>query len=150
LTYSISLTTVTNSIAALSISGVTIKDVDEIAASWGKQANIMYPKPDNFITNAKFSADSFGSNGAEAARFSCNMTYRFLGTQVGNMGTFTSAYNNVITKMVTILNVILSNDVITGADDFRFISQSNIGPLADPAGNLFHGVDLTFWYEEYL
>ena len=148
--YSISLATVADSISKISVSGVTIKDVDELATSWSKQANIMYPKPENWITNAKFTADSYGSNGSEAARFSCNMTYRFLGTQVGNMANFTAAYSNVITKLVLILNAILSNDVITGADDFRLVNQSNIGPLSDPAGNVFHGCDLTFWYEEFL
>jgi len=148
--YSISLAAVANSIAALSISGVTMKDVDELASSWKMQANILYPKPDNWITGAKFTADSFGSNSAEAARFSCNMTYRFLGTAVGTMASFTTAYSNVITKMVLIINAITSTDIFTGAHDFRFVSASNIGPLSDPAGNIFHGVDLTFWYEEFI
>ena len=148
--YAISLATVANSIAALSISGVTIKDADEIAASWNKQANILYPIPNNWITNAKFTVDTFGSMGNEKARFSCNMNYRFLGTEVGNMANFIAAYSNVISKMVLIINAITSNDVITGATDFRFIGVSSIGPLADPAGNVFHGCDLTFTYEEFL
>jgi hypothetical protein len=148
--YSISLATVANSIAALSISGVTVKDADEIVTSWNKQANILYPIPNNWITNAKFTVDTYGSNSAEKGRFSCNMNYRFLGTELGNMANFTSAYNNVISKMILIINAIISNDVITGAVDFRFVGVANIGPLPDPAGNVFHGCDLTFMYEEFL
>jgi hypothetical protein len=150
MTISLSLATVADSISKLSISGVTVKDLDELSASWKSLPNVLYPKPDGWISNAKFTVDTFGSMGVEKATFTCNMAYRFLGTEIGNMGAFSAAYSNVITKLVLILNVILANDVITGAVDFRLLGISNIGPLADPAGNVFHGCDLVFTYSEFV
>ena len=146
--YTLSLSTVADSISKLSISGVTVKDVDQLAPAM--TSNVLYPLPNGWITGAKFTPVTYGSNSGEQANFTCNMTYRFLGTLVGDMGAFNKAYSNVISKMTLILNAILSNDVITGAVDFRFVGVANIGPVSDPAGNMYHGCDLTFMYEEFL
>ena len=43
--------TVSASIAALSISGVTIKDVDEIPDSAAMLCPLIVPRPNDFITN---------------------------------------------------------------------------------------------------
>lgn len=151
MTVSLALATVADSISKISISGVTVKDVNELSASWKSLPNVLYPRPDGFVTGLRFKTDSYGINGAEKGTFTYNLTYRFLGTAVGNMGTFGQAYSDALTKIIAIVNAIVADDTITGATkDFRLGTIANIGPMPDPSGNVFHGADITFVVEEFV
>lgn len=151
MTVSLALATVADSISKISITGVTVKDANELSASWKALPNVLYPRPDGFVTNFRFKVDSYGINGAEKGTFTYTLTYRFLGTAVGNAGTFGTAYNDALSKIIAIVNAVVADDTITGATkDFRLGTVTNIGPLPDPAGNVFHGADITFLVEEFV
>jgi len=45
------LPNITDAISSLDVSGVVIKDVNEMAASWVSQPNVLYANPEGFITN---------------------------------------------------------------------------------------------------
>ena len=79
----LSITTVTNSIAALSVTGVTIKDIDEIPASVDAyDCPILYPEPVDFVTNLTVTAASF--QGKYDVEY--DLTYTFLYAQIGEGG----------------------------------------------------------------
>ena len=73
MTIALSPVTVAASIAALSVSGVTIKDIDEIPDSANMLCPLVVPMS-NFITNITPQTQSFGSNGGAKVDFSSTLT----------------------------------------------------------------------------
>lgn len=150
MTTSLYLSSITNAIASISVSGVTVKDVDEISPSWTGTPNILYPNPNapGFITNFEIDFDSMlqGESAPTTLRYTLN--YRFLGTAIGDMGTFTVAYSNIITKVTAIYNALIA---VPAPYDGRITMTPrivDIGAKEDPAGNQFHGADFALSIEE--
>ena len=138
------LTTVTDAIENISISGVTVKDYDGIVTNWQSTPNVLYPNPEGFLTG--FQPPEYQSflHGANAqVDFSYTLNYRFLGTQLGNLGNFSTAYKAVVDKYLLILAAIVTNhSAADGKADIEF-GAVTFGPMLDPAGNSYHGADIS-------
>lgn len=140
MTVSVGFSTVTNSIAALSISGVTIKDVDEIPEDVTTLTPILFPQPSGFITDISPSFESFGSNGAAKMDLAYTLNYVYLHAPVGSGINALAPYSGMITKLAEIFVAIMSNDAITGAVDVRLNSLPNIGVVTAPNDDDYWGV----------
>src|SRR5687767_6199894 len=125
MTITSAFSTITNSIAALSISGVTIKDVDEIPQSGNLILPILFPRPNDFVTDFSQTLQSFGSGGTAKMDFEYNLNYVFLYAEMGSgLGTF-EIYNGLITKLSAILVAIASNDAVSGLVDLQTSAIGN-------------------------
>jgi hypothetical protein len=148
MTITSSIATVADSIAGLTISGVTIKDIDQIPDSARMLAPLLIPTPDNFVTDLGYTFESFGFNGTPKINTNYTLNYVFLFCEVGGMGAF-SAFSGLIAKLSAILVAIMSNDTITGAVDVKINSVGNIGVIQDPAGVEFWGLEFSLRVLEY-
>lgn len=143
------ISTVADSIAGLTISGVTIKDIDQIPDSASMLCPLLIPQPANFVTDISVSFETFGSNGGAKINTNYTLNYVFLFCEVGSgLGAF-AAFSGLITKLSAILVAIDSNDTITGAVDMKINSIGNIGVITDPAGNEFWGLEFSLRVLEY-
>jgi len=146
----LSISTVTNSIAAISVSGVTIKDLDEIPNQVDPSAcPILYPEPVNFITNLAVTPMSYGTAGSGYFDVDYDMTYAFLYAKVRSGGALLDHYAGFVDKVCLILDAILLNDNVTGCVDLSFQGSANFVAIPDPAGNIFHGCHLIFHAKEF-
>lgn len=132
MTVTVSFSTVTNSIAALSVSGVTIKDVDEIPEDVAMLTPILFPQPSGFITDVSPEFQSFGSNGTAKMDLGYTLNYVYLHAPVGSGVNAFAPYAGMITKLAAIFVAIMSNDAITGAVDVRLNSLPNLGVVTTP------------------
>jgi len=148
----LSIQTVTNSIAALSVSGVTLYDIDEIPAE-GKSRDVpmIIPRPDGFISNFLYERKSFGPETVAAIDISYTLTYRLLHSKIGSgrSGLF-DTYADMVAKVSLFLDAIIASDTITGAVDVQPFSIGEFGPVADPMGEAFHGCDIGINILEYV
>lgn len=138
------LSSITNAIAALSITGVTIRDRDEIPAAFNGQANVLYPSPSQpeFVTNFRPVYRSFTRGASAQVDLSYTLNYRFLGTPVGSMGNFTKAYADLVDKVLLILaEMIETTAPYDGRVDME-VAAVTFGPRSDPSGAMFHGADI--------
>ena len=143
------ISTVADSIAGLTISGVTIKDIDQIPDSASMLCPLLIPQPANFVTDISVSFETFGSNGGAKINTNYTLNYVFLFCEVGSgLGAF-AAFSGLMTKLSAILVAINSNDTITGAVDMKINSIGNIGVITDPAGNEFWGLEFSLRVLEY-
>lgn len=143
------ISTVADSITGLSISGVTIKDIDQIPDTASMLCPLLIPDPNGFITDISTSFETFGSNGSAKINTNYTLNYLFMLCEVGSgLGTY-AAYSGLITKLSAILVAIDSNDSITGAVDMKLNGISNIGVVVDPAGNEFWGLSFSLRILEY-
>ncbi len=145
MTATLYLQSITNAIAAISVSGVTIKDSDEIVASWVGTPNILYPNPndDGFITNFRIQFDSIMQGTDAPMTIGYTLNYRFLGTQIGDMATFPVEYANIVSKVAAIVNALVAVPAPYSGRVELIIGGVTIGAKADPSGNMYHGADFT-------
>lgn len=143
--------TITDSIAGITVEGVTIKDIDEIPESVAvRDCPIMYPEPDGFISGFKYTRDSTGSGSTALATVNYNMTYAFLYTSVGSGRGLFDVYDDMLTKVGLIIDAIIISDGITGVVDLTIGDVSQFGAVPDPAGNMFIGTRLVFNIMEFV
>lgn len=149
MTITSTIATVANSIAALSISGVTIKDIDQIPDTARMLCPLIIPRPDDFVSDLSISFETFGSNGGAKINTNYTLNYMFLLCEVGSgLGAF-SAFSELVSKLQTILIAINSNDAITGAVDVKINSVGRIGTITDPSGNDFFGLEFSLRILEF-
>ncbi len=149
MTITSAIATVADSITGLSISGVTIKDIDQIPDSATLLCPLLIPQPANFVTDLSVSFETFGSNGGAKINTNYTLNYVFLFCEIGSgLGAF-AAFAGLIAKLSTILVAINSNDAITGAVDIKIGSIGNIGVITDPAGKEFWGLEFSLRVLEF-
>jgi len=144
------LSEVCDAIAGITISGVTVKDRDQIAGSWLSLPNVLYPNPsqDGFITGFTMQFDSMlqGANAPMTLNYTLN--YRFLGTAIGDLGIFTHAYSSIVDKLVLIVNAILATPAPYSGRIQMSLGAVTMGAKEDPAGNVYYGADFALLIEE--
>jgi hypothetical protein len=148
MTTDIQFTTVTDAIAALTISGVVIKDSDQITDSMGLGYAVLSPIPDNFITGVK--VDSVEVTKSKL-NFSYDLHYRYYHAAItGGMGGLFAMYSGMLTNLGAILAAFSKSTVLRGAMDNGAPTLSHIGPVVDAAGNSYHGCDVTIHIMQFL
>ena len=146
----LAIATITNSIAALNVALVHIRDIDEIPEAVNpSDCPIIYPKPDGFVTNFRVEVNSFGSSSAKkTVRYT--LTYRFLQAALSSGRGLFDVYDDLVTNVFAFLDAVIANDALTGAIDDTPVNTINFGAVGDPAGNLFHGADIAIEIMEFV
>lgn len=145
----IALGTVASSIAALTVNGVTIKDIDEIVPEvYQRNLPVLYPEPVEFVSGFSITIHSQGSGGSARMDIEYDLTYTFLHHVVGSDRSF-ELYDDMVAKAMQIIDAILANDTITGAVDIQVRDVISFGPLTDPVGTLCNGCKLRFHVLEF-
>jgi hypothetical protein len=132
------LVNIADSIASISITGVSVKDKDQVAASWAAQPNVLYPNPDNWIIG--FRAEYNIAGNLETASYTLN--YRFLHVQVSDIATFPAGFSGLADKVGAVIGALV--DVLNPYSDNvdMTIADAQMGPRDDPAGNQYFGADI--------
>jgi hypothetical protein len=140
--------TVTNSIAALSITGVTVCDADQIPEALGLEFAVLAPIPDNFITNLVVTRSELTGQNLDV---NYDLNYRYYHCAIGGAtGGIFSVYPAMVTNLAAIVKAFALDDSLTGAMDNGFPTIGHIGPVADAAGNQYHGCDVTIHILQFL
>jgi len=146
----LSISTVTNSIAALTVTGVTIKDLDEIPSRVdASDCPILYPEPLNFVTNIVVEPQAFGHAGSGPFDVDYDLTYAYLHAKVGVGGELLDHYKSMVDNVCLIIDKIIISDAVTGAVELTMNGSANFVAIPDPAGNIFHGCHLVFHVKEF-
>lgn len=139
----LSVVTVADSISKLTVTGVTIKDLNEIPESAsGMDCPMVYPNPDGFMSNFDVERMAMASGTSNVWNVSYTLTYRFLHSEVGlGLGLF-DVYDDMVDKVMDFVDKMLVSDAVTGAVDLEVQDISTFGPVSDPSGTMFHGCDI--------
>jgi len=138
---------VTNGIAALTVSGVTIKGLAGIPEQVQvRDCPLFFPHPEEFIQGGAGGDEGMETFGISTARFWLfNRTYRYvyLHAPVGTTRGIFEQYPTMTAKVDLILEAVAEMDVTDV--DVRSITVNQFGQLQDPAGSKFYGctIDIT-------
>ena len=150
MTVDVQIGTVIGSIAGLSISGVNIKDIDEIPENAEMFLPCLFLNPDEPISEIAPEFVTTGSMGTAKMNLSYTLHYLYLHAKVGSSLTLNALLPGLITSLSLIFEAIMSNDVITGAVDIRLNAMPSIGVITGPTGAQFHGCALSFRVTEFV
>ena len=105
--------TVADSIAALSVSGVTLKDVDNIPEDATGLGPLIIPAP-NYLTNFSMTRQSYGGGSSAEMDVSYTLNYRLLFAPVGAGRGFIGVVDVMVDKLALFLDAVLAIDTIDG------------------------------------
>ena len=145
------ISTICDSISNLSVSGLTIKDLNEIPeAITGRDCPVIYPKPDGFVTNFEMVRDSFGGGPTAKMTVTYDLTYRLLGAPIGAGRGLFDSYSLMVEKVYAFIDAVLAVDTMDGLIDIVPADATAFGPVTDPAGGMFHGADVILHVMEFV
>ncbi|MCR4308375.1 MAG: hypothetical protein NUV80_07540 [Candidatus Berkelbacteria bacterium] len=150
MTVTCSVNTVATSIAGLTITGVTIKDITAIPDSANMLCPILIPQPNGYMSNTSMTFETFGSNGTAKMNMEYDLNYVYLHCEAGSGVNAFAPFSSLMTNLAAILVVILSNDKVNGLVDMKLGSVGEIGIINDPAGNSYWGVLFSLHCLEYV
>ena len=142
------LASIVTAISDLTITGVTIKDMSEVTASWVSLPKVLYPNVDDFVTDFDLTYPTYVQDGEGPVDIKYTLNYRYLSTQVGDMATMPVQSNLVMTEVISIINKLLT---VRSPYDGRVTMAAkvaSIGAKMDPAGNQYFGADIALNIEE--
>lgn len=148
MTIALNFVTVAGSIASISISGVTVKDIDEVPMSGELILPVLFPQPNGWLSDIQPVTQSLGSLGSQKMDFNYTLNYVFLLAEQGSGISQTDFLSPLVTKLELIFEAILSNDVVTGLVDMQ-LNSLDLGTVEDPAGNSYWGALFSLRCLEY-
>jgi hypothetical protein len=143
----LSADTIAASIAALTISGVTIKDLDEFPAAADFRGPVLMPDPGQFMTDLALTVDSFGSTSG-LKTISYNLNYIYLHAPVGQDRSLRAVYPGFVRNVCLILDALIDNDALSGCID-QMPASLSLGLVTDPSGVQFYGCPIGLRIQEF-
>ncbi len=143
--------TVATSIAALSVTGVTIKDLDAIPTNVvPRDVPILFPRMDDFITNLVLTRESMGIPADAAKDVTYTLNYVYLHAPVGGTRGLHDFAQAMVQKVADIWDEFIANDDLSGPIDINPSGIASFGPLAPLEGEAFYGTHLAFEVTEHI
>ena len=140
----LALATVADSISKLSVSGLTIEDVDDMSISYNSPT--LAPL-DTYISNFELEYESQGSGDTALMTVHYDLTYRLHYKRIGSDRDL-KAVDGLTDMVVAILDAVISIATLTGAIEI-LPSSVRTGVVAAPDGTGWFGADFVFRVMEY-
>ena len=144
----IGIATIANAIAALSVTGLSIKDIDEIPPQADQSISTLIPLPD-YMTDFEVEIDSFGGGSTAKMTVWYTLGYRLLYKPVG-AGLDLEYYDNMIALAAAFLDAVLVIETISGCEGIMPVGVVNMGVVNDPADHEYIGCDIFLRVQEFV
>jgi len=147
---SLQIAAVCTAIKGLIVTGLVIRDLDEIPETTLGYGPIIFPRPDGFVSGMTRERQGFGP--VWEVRYTLN--YRLCAAPVGAERGLFNTYPIMIALAFAFEDAILA--IPNGSAPFAIVQDIDpriggaFGPVADPAGALYHGCDFEIEVTEYV
>jgi len=138
----LAVTSVATDIAGLSVTGLTIKDLDGFKDEiLQRDCPILIPAP-QYFTDPKVVRQTFGSGSVAKTDVYYTLNYRMFYSELGTARGLSDIYQGLVGLTADLMDAIIANDYTDDAVDISIASVGAFGVVVDPADNPFHGVDI--------
>ena len=145
----LAISTICDSIAALSVTGLTILDFDAIPARTDR-GHYLYPNPINFVTDFLVEWDSYGADASAKKTVTYTLNYVFNYSPVGEGRAFKlDLYDDMVTMAFQIQDALIANSSLSGNID-NLPTFGTFGQIFDPSGNPCLGCDIRISVKEFV
>ena len=147
----LTLETVTNSIAALVVTGVKMCDIDEIPSPADMDRTPhFYPEPGGFVNSLTVTRDSFGAPSCADKHVTYTLRYVFAYQPSGSERALKDQYPLMVGLALDILDALIANDDLTGAIDMTPSGAGGWGLVMAPDGRYFCGCIINLTVMEFI
>lgn len=146
---SLKIATVWSSISALSVSNLTIKDIDDVTETWEVRGAVLYPDIQNPVAINVPKRQSFGTGASVKRDVTYTMNYRFLYQPVGTGRGIKDIFSGMFVMVANLFDAVIAADPVNGSIDIVPRIASTSTTVLDPSGNQFYGLDIAFDVLEY-
>ena len=141
---------IANSIAGLSVAGLSIRDVDEKPAGVDARQPTLFPL-ENYITDFNMVRDSFGGGSTAKMTVTYTLNYRLCYKPIGaGRSNIISWFDDVVDMTMLFIDAVLAVETLTGLIDIIPVEITNMGGVEDPANNIFYGCDIGVNVKEFV
>lgn len=148
---SLALTTITGNIAAISVTGVVMCDIDDIPTTADlERSPHFYPEPNGFVQTLSVERDSFGSPTTARKTVRYTLLYSFAYAPAGAGRNLAEQYAGAADKAYEVLDALIANDNLTGAIDMVPAVSGGFGALQSPDGSMFIGCHISIDIVEFV
>lgn len=136
-------TEIATSIAGYSVTGVTIRDLDDFEDEISDRDGdlpVLMPAP-NFFTAPNIVKRSLGTGASACIDVTYVLRYRFFYEEVGSERALNEIFQGFVGSVTAIVDEFIANDATDDAIDLEVVAISPFGVVSDPSGNQFHGCD---------
>lgn len=142
-------TTIATAIAGLSVTGLTIKDLDGFKDEiLHRDCPILIPAP-QYFTDPDVDYESFGAGDTALITVYYTLNYRMFYAKAGTGRKVADHYQGMVGMTIDIMGAIIANDAIGGAIHLAIAGVGAFGVVTDPSDNPFFGVDIGIRVTEY-
>ena len=144
----LAIATVADSISKLSITGLTIQDVDAMTIAINTSTNAIMAPVEGWITNFELVYDSQGSGDVAQKTVRYDLNYRLYYRPVGSNRDLLTV-GGLVDMIVAILDAVVDIVNLTGAVEIMPTPNIRMGVVVAPDGSLHFGCDLGFRVMEF-
>lgn len=138
----LAVTSIAGDIAGLSVTGLTIKDLNEFKDEIDhSDCPILMPAP-QYFTDPKVTRVSFGQGSVAKTDVYYTLNYRMFYAEVGTGDGLSDHYQGMVELIADLMDAVIANDYTDDAVDVSIASVSAFGVVVDPSDNPFLGVDV--------
>jgi hypothetical protein len=147
----LAIATITDSITALVVDDLIIKDTNQIPAAGNQRSAMLIPRASDFMSEVSMERDSFGGGSSAKMTFYYVLTYRLLYCPIGKDRTnILAPFGNMIAMIGAIWDAVLAVDVLAGCVDIVPNGIAYVGSVADPSDTPYWGADFSFRITEFV
>jgi len=147
----LAIATISSAITDLSVTGLTIKDIDEIPqAVINRDCPLLVPNPDNYVTRFIAEPDSFGAGSDRKWTATYTLNYLLLYAAVGaGRTTVIEKYSGMVSTAFAFFDAVLASSTLTGTVDFEPDMIGDFG-IVDFSGTSFHSCAVSLNVKEFV
>jgi len=144
----LAITTVTDSIAALTVTGLTIKDVDQIPQGLlGRECPVLIPNPDNFVTGFKVEPDTLDKT---KWTVTYTLNYLLIYAAVGSGRTTTmEKFSGMVSMGFAFIDAVAAALTLSGSVDWEPGTVDNFD-IVTIGENNFHSCHVSIGITEFI
>jgi hypothetical protein len=146
MTTTVDVGTVMASIAGLTISGVTVRGESGVADSMLANTAVLAPRPEKFITGVHL---VHVEQTQQQNNFYYTLHYRYYHCAIGSVN-MTNSWTGLLTNVAAILAALSSHTTLAGSIDSEDPIVEILGPVSDPAGNVYLGAEFAITIMQFL
>jgi len=147
----LALATVANSIEALTITGLTIYDLDNVPASVDVRTTAALVPLSDYVTGFILAHDTFGAGNTAEMTVTYTVNYRLFYSIYGAGRTdLLEKQAGLIAMVAAIWDSVITNDSLTGCVNIEPVGVTGIGIVMDPTNHEFLGCNMSFTVMEFV
>jgi hypothetical protein len=146
MTTTVDIATVMSSIAGLTITGVTVRGESGVADSMMANAAVLAPRPEKFVTGVRL---IHVEQTQQQNNFLYTLHYRYYHCAIGSVN-MTQSWAAMLTNLAAILVALSSHTTLNGSVDSEDPIVETMGPVSDPAGNMYLGAEIAITIMQFL